>query len=424
MRTQKPMVDLTKSNTENAIEIREVWEKYRLYHDKTNSLKETLVRFKRASYEEFWALKGVTFDIKRGDVFGVIGVNGSGKSTLLKCIARTIVPTKGSVKVNGRVSALLEVGAGFHPDLTGRENVFINGAMLGMSRREVKKKFDDIVSFAGLEQFIDMPVRSYSSGMYMRLGFSVAIHVDPEILLIDEVLSVGDQEFQMKCKEKIDELKNQGKTILLVSHSLPEVKRLCDNAAWLEAGTLRDIGPVDKVVSAYMEDVHNKRLYNLEEQAKATTKTENRWGSREVEITKFEILDSTGQERFVVRTGEDVRVRIAYEAHQRVDKPVFGFVVFRPDGLVCIVSTTRTTGNDVDFVEEGEGVFECVIDDLNLLAGSYVITAYIYDDSLLLPYDHHDKMYELMIIEGKYDEKWGVYHIPSTWSQVESGKHS
>lgn len=418
MQAEETGIDTKSKNQDIAIEVRDVWEKYRLYHDKTNSLKETLVRFKRASYEEFWALKGVSFDVKQGDVFGVIGVNGSGKSTLLKCIARTIMPTKGSIKVNGRVSALLEVGAGFHPDLTGRENVFINGAMLGMSRREIRKRFDDIVTFAGLEQFIDMPVRSYSSGMYMRLGFSVAIHVDPEILLIDEVLAVGDQEFQMKCKERIDEFKNQGKTILLVSHSLPEVEKLCNNAVWLEAGALREIGPIDRVIGSYLEDVHKKRQKTFEKVAQETvSRPENRWGSREVEITNFELLDEFGQTRSTFRTGDNLRVRFAYRAYKRIENPTFGFVVYRPDGLLCAYTTTKLLRYNVGSVE-GEGILECQINDFTLLKGHYLMTAYIYDAEMPLPYDHHEKMYELRIIEGKYDEEWGVYHLPATWSHT------
>lgn len=233
------------------IEIEDLWERYRLYHDRTYSLKEVLVRFRRARYEDLWALQGVTLRVEPGEAVGVIGANGSGKSTLLKCVARVIEPTRGSIRVGGRVSALLELGAGFHPDLTGRENIFINGAMLGMTRREVKARFDEIVAFSELEQFIDSPVRTYSSGMYMRLGFSVAVHVDPDVLLVDEVLAVGDEQFQAKCRARIAEMKARGVTILFVSHDLPRVQEVCDRAVWLDRGVVRADGPPAEVVREY-----------------------------------------------------------------------------------------------------------------------------------------------------------------------------
>ena len=233
------------------IDIRDLWEHYRLYHDRTHSLKEVLVRFRRARYEDLWALRGVTMRVEPGEAVGVIGANGSGKSTLLKCVARVIEPSRGTVSVRGRVSALLELGAGFHPDLTGRENVFINGAMLGMTRREIRARFDDIVAFSELEQFIDSPVRTYSSGMYMRLGFSVAVHVDPDVLLVDEVLAVGDEQFQAKCRARIAAMKARGVTILFVSHDLPRVQEVCDRVVWLDRGVVRAEGVPAEVVREY-----------------------------------------------------------------------------------------------------------------------------------------------------------------------------
>ncbi len=234
-----------------SILIEDLWERYRLYHDRTYSLKEVLVRFRRARYEDLWALQGVTIHVAPGEAVGVIGANGSGKSTLLKCVARVIEPSRGTVSVHGRVSALLELGAGFHPDLTGRENIFINGAMLGMTRREVKARFEDIVAFSELEQFIDSPVRTYSSGMYMRLGFSVAVHVDPDVLLVDEVLAVGDEQFQAKCRARIAEMKARGVTILFVTHDLPRVQEVCDRAVWLDRGTVKAEGLPAEVVGEY-----------------------------------------------------------------------------------------------------------------------------------------------------------------------------
>ena len=235
-----------------AIHFENVSKRFMLQHERPRSFQEVFVhRFRRASKSEFWALRNVSFEVKQGETVGLIGANGSGKSTVLKLTSRIIEPTSGRITVSGRLSALLELGAGFHPDLTGRENIYLNGSILGLSRRDMARKFDDIVAFADLGQFIDMPVRSYSSGMHMRLGFSVAIHVDPEILLVDEVLAVGDQAFQAKCFRKIEELQREGVTIVLVSHDLDEVNRLCDWVMWLANGELKALGPSVEVTARY-----------------------------------------------------------------------------------------------------------------------------------------------------------------------------
>jgi len=211
-----------------AVNVSGLWKNFRLYHEKNQYLKAAILRGRRARYEEFWALRGIDFTVPTGTTFGVIGSNGSGKSTLLKCLTGILMPDKGSVTVKGRISALLELGAGFHPELSGRENVFMNGAILGLSKKEITAKFDDIVEFAGLENFIDTPVKNYSSGMFVRLGFAVAAHVEPEVLLIDEVLSVGDESFQRKCAERIEQFRREGRTIVFVSHGLAQVEQLCE----------------------------------------------------------------------------------------------------------------------------------------------------------------------------------------------------
>ena len=235
-----------------AVSIRGVSKSFRLYHEKNQYLKTALLRGRRARYEEFQALKQVSFDIARGSTFGIIGSNGSGKSTLLKCLTGILTPDDGEIIVDGKVAALLELGSGFHPDLSGRENVFLNGAILGMSQKELEEKFDEIVAFAGLEEFIDTPVKNYSSGMTVRLGFAVAINVNPEILIVDEVLAVGDDEFQLKCYEKIDQFRQAGKTIIIVSHGLGDIQRICDRVAWIEKGVLQSIGDPAEVVPEYL----------------------------------------------------------------------------------------------------------------------------------------------------------------------------
>jgi ABC-2 type transport system ATP-binding protein len=234
-----------------AVAMRGVSKNFRIYHERNRYIKATLLRGRRARYEEFWALKDVTFEVAHGATLGFIGSNGSGKTTLLKCLTGIYVPERGDVAVDGNVAALLELGAGFHAELTGRENVFLNGAILGMSKREVERNFDSIVEFAGLERFIDSPVKNYSSGMVVRLGFSIATHVQPEILLIDEILSVGDQEFQRRSAAKIEEFRREGRTIVVVSHSLELVRQLCRDVVWLDRGTVRAIGPADDVIAAY-----------------------------------------------------------------------------------------------------------------------------------------------------------------------------
>jgi ABC-type polysaccharide/polyol phosphate transport system ATPase subunit len=217
----------------SVITVDDVSKQYRLYHERNQSLKAALMRRARVKYEEFWALRDVSFEVPEGGTFALIGENGSGKSTLLKCMAHILRPEKGRIETHGKISALLELGAGFHPELTGRENIFLNGSILGLSKRQLNQRFDEIVDFAGLEHFIDTPVKNYSSGMYVRLGFSVAINVDPDILLIDEVLAVGDAEFQRKCLEKFDDFRESGKTVVIVSHAVDSIRNLCDTVGWL-----------------------------------------------------------------------------------------------------------------------------------------------------------------------------------------------
>ena len=232
-----------------------VSKKFRLYKEKDKSLMAALKRGRKVATEDFWALEDVSFEVPAGSTFGLIGRNGSGKSTLLKCLARILHPDKGQITLNGRAASLLEVGSGFHPELSGRENIYLNGSILGMSRKEVAKKFDDIVDFSGVKKFIDQPVKNYSSGMYVRLGFSVAIHVEPDVLVVDEVLSVGDAAFQAKCKQKFIDFKEAGRTVILVTHSQAQIKSMCDQAAWIHDGSLKQVGDAATVVKAYADHV-------------------------------------------------------------------------------------------------------------------------------------------------------------------------
>jgi lipopolysaccharide transport system ATP-binding protein len=236
------------------VDVVDVHKSFRLYHEVNRSVKSMLARGKRARFEEFEALKGVTFQVPEGSTFGIVGGNGSGKSTMLKCIAKILRPASGTITTRGRTASLLELGSGFHPELSGRDNVFLNASILGLSRRETQARFDDIVDFSGIGEFIDSPVKNYSSGMYVRLGFSVAIHVDPELFLVDEVLAVGDEQFQRRCAEKFSDMQKRGRTIVLVSHTMGQVRDLCDHALWLQNGVPRALGEADHVVAAYLDE--------------------------------------------------------------------------------------------------------------------------------------------------------------------------
>ncbi len=238
-----------------AVEVDSVSKKFRLYRERNMTIKSAIMRGRRSVHEDFWALRDVSFSVPTGSTFGLIGSNGSGKSTLLKCLSKIYYPESGSISAHGRLAALLEVGSGFHHELSGRENIFLNGSILGMTKKEVTRKFDEIVDFSGVEDFIDQPVKNYSSGMYVRLGFSVAISVDPDILVVDEVLAVGDAEFQEKCRQKFVQFREEGKTVILVSHAMETVKSMCDHAAWLSHGSMVAVGEAAPTIQAYLDSL-------------------------------------------------------------------------------------------------------------------------------------------------------------------------
>ena len=238
-----------------AVRINDVNKRFRLYHERNQSLKSAILRGRTSKHEDFWALEDISFDVIEGHTHGLIGSNGSGKSTLLKCLAKIYWPTSGTIEYRGRMASLLEVGSGFHLELSGRENIYLNGSILGMSKKEIDSKFDEIVDFSGVERFLDQPVKNYSSGMYVRLGFSIAINVDPDILVVDEVLSVGDEEFQRKSFQKFLEFKKRGKTVILVTHTMPVVTDICDTATWINSGKMMQTGPAADVVATYQSSI-------------------------------------------------------------------------------------------------------------------------------------------------------------------------
>jgi ABC-type polysaccharide/polyol phosphate transport system ATPase subunit len=409
--------------------------------------------------EAFPALRGVSFSVPKGCTYGVIGRNGSGKSTLLKCVAGITRPTEGSVEVDGRISALIELGAGFHPEISGRENIFINGIMLGLTKKEVTRRFDEIVDFAEMGEFIDAPVKTYSSGMYMRLGFAVAIHVDPEVLLVDEVLAVGDQGFTHKCLDKFSEFRRRNKSILLVTHSLDLVEKFCDEAHWLDHGQTKGEGDPKRVVAAYVIDVEDSEENELakaesarvaasasaEATAEATSaqvardfspadepvadapqnpvddattprdgfkSAEGRWGTREIEITEVTISGPGGETGHVFQSGEAIQVHMKVTAKEPIADFVFGLGLFNADG-VCVYGTN--TGLEELSLSEinGNGEVTFTIDRLDLVEGTYRLdlAAHKLDG---YPYDYHRLLYTFRIKSRVRDV--GIYRPDHKWS--------
>ncbi len=381
--------------------------------------------------ETFTALEDVTFEVARGSTFAVIGENGSGKSTLLKLVAGITRPTRGSLSVHGRVSALIELGAGFHPEISGRENVAINAMMLGLTRRELAERYDAIVDFAELRDFIDAPVKTYSSGMYMRLGFAVAIHADPDVLLIDEVLAVGDEGFTRKCLDKIAEFRRRGKTILFVTHSLGQVEKMCDDVLWLSHGRTRGRGDPKRVVDEYLtyvaggeEALLRSRSAADAASAEAATATEEppadaaggyrpgRWGSREVEIRKVRLEDAQGQERHVFSPGETLTLVLSVHAEKPVSDFVFGLGLFAADG-------TSVYGTNTDIEDytprrlHGDAEVRLSLEDLRLVEGTYLVdlAAHKTDGT---PYDYLRGLHSFRVKSRVKDV--GLYRPRHHWS--------
>jgi ABC-2 type transport system ATP-binding protein len=360
-----------------AITVDDVAKRFRIYHERNQYLKASLMRGRRARYEEFWALEGVSFEVPKGETFGIIGPNGSGKSTMLKCLTKILTPDRGSVTVDGSLSALLELGAGFHPELSGRENVFLNAAILGLSRKQIGAKFDEIVSFAGLERFIDTPVKNYSSGMFLRLGFAVAINVDPEILIIDEVLAVGDESFQRKCAEKIADFRNGGRTIVIVSHALPSIRQLCDRVAWIDHGKLHRLGAAPEIIDEYSGLAQEDRVV-VADRAEYGEGDSVRWGSGEARISRVELLDANGVANPKPRTGDPLTFRLHYQAHVPVEEPIFGLGINHLEGV--LVAGTNTARHHLSIEKiTGDGSIDFVVPQLPLLEGTYDMMVGITD---------------------------------------------
>jgi len=445
-----------------------VYQKYSARH-RFQTFKSAIVKgdlFKSLKADELVeAVSDVTFAVEKGQTFGLIGENGSGKSTILKMVAGIAKPSSGRISVQGKVSALIELGAGFHPEISGRENVYINGIMLGLSKKEITRKFDEIVRFAELEEFIEAPVKTYSSGMYMRLGFSIAINVNPEVLLIDEVLAVGDAAFVPKCLDRIDDFRRRKKTILFVSHDLSTVAKICNKVAWMKNGRVQMMGDPKRVVDAYMQDVTEEQEAEfLERKEEATAaaaleseaapasppaetipaavttsasaaadaaaaapvpaepapaetaasddaRREQRWGKREVEIRSVTLRNGRGEEKHVFHPGESLLIDLDLSAREPVKDFVFGIGVFNSMGIMCYGTNT--------YIEEyepvalsGEGRVVCRIEELPLINGTYYLDVAVHKRDGY-PYDYHRNMYSFLVSSMIRDE--GVARLPHSW---------
>ncbi|MCZ2849952.1 ABC transporter ATP-binding protein [Modestobacter sp. VKM Ac-2978] len=407
-----------------AVVVDEVSKRFRLYKERNQSLKAALMRGGRASYDEYWALRGVSFEIPQGSTFALIGENGSGKSTLLKCIARILEPEKGDIRTQGTVAALLELGSGFHPELSGRENVFLNGSILGMTKRELERKFDEIVDFAGIEAFIDQPVKNYSSGMYMRLGFSVAINVDPDVLLVDEVLAVGDAAFQEKCMEKFVDFRRAGKTVVIVSHAMGSMRTLCDQAAWLDRGSLVEVGRADQIVDRYVDKSHEQEVVVPSSSATSAssdgaapdgTPVQTRIGSGEAILTDVTVLDARGLPANRFRTGEQATIRISYECSERVERPAFALALDTVDGMRIWAHHTRDGGLDIAYID-GSGHIDLAIPNLTLQPYTFDLSARILDHTLTHTYDFLRHCYRFVVETGELRESGGVVALGGRWN--------
>ncbi len=402
---------------EPTIVVDHVRKRFRLYRRRETTLKAALLRRTRAQFEEFWAVDDVSFAVQPGETLGIFGRNGSGKSTMLKLLARILRPDAGSVSVRGRVSALLEVGAGFHPEYTAVENIFLSGAIYGLSKEELRPRVDEIIAFAQLERFADNPVKTYSSGMYARLGFSIAVNVDPDVLLIDEVLSVGDESFRARCYERMLEFRDAGKTLVLVSHDLGAIESFCDRAIWLDGGTIRALGRPESIVKQYIDLVTaedeawsrgqiGKGLVQLHAPVNRTVP---------IVLAGMALAGDDGGERDLFHNGEPMRIRVRYEASNPVHAPSVEMTITRHDGAAVATSSSKLGGLEVGDILEGTGTIDWLLDPLLLVPGSYYISVRLFDQTGLHVLDEQERWFRFQVRAGAYRETHGVVVLPAIW---------
>lgn len=444
---------------ENAIEVRDVTKKFKIFKDRGWMLKEMVLFANRRKYEEHEVLKGISFDVKKGEAIGLIGQNGCGKSTTLKLLTKIIYPNSGTIEMQGRVSSLIELGAGFHPDMSGRENIFINASIFGLTRKEISQRLEDIIAFSELEEFIDNPVRTYSSGMYMRLAFSVAINVDADILLIDEILAVGDANFQAKCFNKLKEIKAQGTTIVIVSHSLGQIEQICERSIWIHDGKIREEGTPREVHPIYLDFMGQKRQeiaqHEAERQAEkkkeeekqaaenaadqeteetnveesgcnnadadleaisteeAIKNNKKRWGNGMARIQQIELLGENGKEQQIFETGKDMTIRLHYHINHPVEDAVIGIGIFRTDGVHVYGVNTRIDKLE-EYRLEKDGIVDISLKHVNLMPGQYTLDLAIESgQGIAVDYYREAKTIEFYSTKEdvglvRIDHEWGI----------------
>jgi ABC-type polysaccharide/polyol phosphate transport system ATPase subunit len=401
-----------------AIQIKNVSKRFRVYHQRNTSLKQALVDRQRGRFEEFWAVSDVSVDVPEGESLGIIGENGSGKSTLLKCVAGILIQDKGTIAVQGRLASLLEVGAGFHPDFTGRENIYLNGAILGLPRRYITTILDDIVSFAELEQFIDNPVKTYSSGMYMRLGFAIAVNLDPDIMLIDEVLAVGDEAFQRRCMERINAIRAEGRTLVFVSHALESVRAICDRCLWLDHGAARMLGGVDSVLAAYLAEVDRREAAELEVTEIAEVDTSP--GRMGVRITAIDFSGPDGPTT-VLNTGDPLTISVGYAAPEPLRGARFSITFLRGDGaLILTVPTDDLATGDAALPREG--VVRLALPGVPFLEGFYSVTVDITEIATGQHYKRLERVRPFRVHSADHREV-GMALLGHTWELPQVTSH-
>lgn len=421
---------------QTVISVKNVSKSFKIYHDKPLTLKEKLLKLRSNEYSHFFAVKNVSLDIRKGETIGLIGHNGCGKSTILKLITKILYPDSGEINVNGRISSLIELGAGFHPDFTGRENIYINASIFGLSKKEVDEKIDEIIRFSELGEFIENPVRTYSSGMYMRLAFSVAINVNPEILLIDEILSVGDANFQKKCYDKIEGFRLNGATIVIVAHDLGTIEKICDRVIWMDKGEIIEQGEADRIVNLYTQHMNQRFVEQRQQEYNEITAEEIveedlhvnkpvaqnslnlpddvRWGSREVEITEARIVNAKGQTTNVLLAGEPITIEIDYKIKSPQKEYIFGIGFYTAEKVLVYGNNTEIGKLKLQNMNSS-GTVKFKVSQCNLLSGNYKLNVAVVDG------DHRAldfiKFYmDFSVISN--DKAVGVYSIEHSWEII------